>query len=167
MTPLVSFPTPKLPGDHLQCSSEGNGRKPYIGKLGIDIGRIKNTMPCSFLRSSRTFAIELARKTLGMIQRLRQYAGRSGLIVSIHRAKDAVASIIKRLAHRNANVQLYTLEVRIPHPGAGLEALTTMISWQMPCLRTAVIRCIGSYRQEVSRMPCCDWQMIAYVENGQ
>ena len=27
--------------------------------------------------------------------------------------KDAVASMIKRLAHRNANVQLYTLEVRI------------------------------------------------------
>ena len=27
-------------------------------------------------------------------------------------AKDAVASMIKRLAHRNANVQLYTLEVR-------------------------------------------------------
>jgi signal transducing adaptor molecule len=26
-------------------------------------------------------------------------------------AKDAVASLIKRLAHRNANVQLYTLEV--------------------------------------------------------
>jgi hypothetical protein len=29
-------------------------------------------------------------------------------------AKDAVAALIKRLAHRNANVQLYTLEVRIP-----------------------------------------------------
>lgn len=28
-------------------------------------------------------------------------------------AKDAVATMIKRLAHRNANVQLYTLEVRI------------------------------------------------------
>lgn len=26
-------------------------------------------------------------------------------------AKDAVATMIKRLAHRNANVQLYTLEV--------------------------------------------------------
>ena len=25
--------------------------------------------------------------------------------------KDAVAALIKRLAHRNANVQLYTLEV--------------------------------------------------------
>lgn len=30
------------------------------------------------------------------------------------RAKDAVASMIKRLAHRNANVQLYTLEVGCP-----------------------------------------------------
>ena len=28
-------------------------------------------------------------------------------------AKDAVATMIKRLAHRNANVQLYTLEVRL------------------------------------------------------
>lgn len=27
-------------------------------------------------------------------------------------AKEAVQSLIKRLAHRNANVQLYTLEVR-------------------------------------------------------
>ncbi len=36
-----------------------------------------------------------------------------GLIVrGEDRAKDAVASMIKRLAHRNANVQLYTLEVR-------------------------------------------------------
>lgn len=26
-------------------------------------------------------------------------------------AKDAVATMIRRLAHRNANVQLYTLEV--------------------------------------------------------
>jgi hypothetical protein len=29
-------------------------------------------------------------------------------------AKDAVATMIRRLAHRNANVQLYTLEVRDP-----------------------------------------------------
>lgn len=28
-----------------------------------------------------------------------------------HSAKEAVAAMIKRLAHRNANVQLYTLEV--------------------------------------------------------
>lgn len=34
-------------------------------------------------------------------------------------AKDAVASMIKRLAHRNANVQLYTLEVRYK-PGTRL-----------------------------------------------
>ncbi|KAI9871487.1 MAG: ESCRT-0 subunit protein hse1 [Pleopsidium flavum] len=33
-------------------------------------------------------------------------------------AKDVVASMIKRLAHRNANVQLYTLEVG--HMLAGL-----------------------------------------------
>jgi hypothetical protein len=28
-----------------------------------------------------------------------------------YRPKDVVAALIKRLAHRNANVQLYTLEV--------------------------------------------------------
>lgn len=31
----------------------------------------------------------------------------------VYRAKDAVAALIKRLAHRNANVQLYTLEVQL------------------------------------------------------
>jgi hypothetical protein len=36
----------------------------------------------------------------------------SKLLMEIHgRAKDVVAAMIKRLAHRNANVQLYTLEV--------------------------------------------------------
>ena len=29
----------------------------------------------------------------------------------INRANDVVAALIKRLAHRNVNVQLYTLEV--------------------------------------------------------
>ena len=33
-------------------------------------------------------------------------------LMSYDSGKDAVASMIKRLAHRNANVQLYTLEVR-------------------------------------------------------
>lgn len=30
----------------------------------------------------------------------------------LYSAKEAVAAMIKRMAHRNANVQLYTLEVR-------------------------------------------------------
>jgi len=30
--------------------------------------------------------------------------------------KESVQSLIKRLAHRNANVQLYTLEVNTPAP---------------------------------------------------
>lgn len=38
--------------------------------------------------------------------------------------KDAVASLIKRLAHRNANVQLYTLEVGAS-PHVQLEAALT------------------------------------------
>lgn len=33
------------------------------------------------------------------------------LIPIPYSAKEAVAAMIKRLAHRNANVQLYTLEV--------------------------------------------------------
>lgn len=33
------------------------------------------------------------------------------IISSSYSAKEAVAAMIKRLAHRNANVQLYTLEV--------------------------------------------------------
>ena len=42
--------------------------------------------------------------------------------------KDAVASLIKRLAHRNANVQLYTLEVgALPHIYLGI-ALTSSSS---------------------------------------
>ena len=54
--------------------------------------------------------IELARKTQGNL----------GVADTVHkvvcadfgyRPKDAVAAMIKRLAHRNANVQLYTLEV--------------------------------------------------------
>jgi signal transducing adaptor molecule len=32
-------------------------------------------------------------------------------LLIVERAKDVVAAMIKRLAHRNANVQLYTLEV--------------------------------------------------------
>jgi hypothetical protein len=37
-----------------------------------------------------------------------------GWMLIVTRAKEAVAAMIKRLAHRNANVQLYTLEVCIP-----------------------------------------------------
>lgn len=55
--------------------------------------------------------IEFRQRIQGM------YANRSQQPISrltlsiLNRAKDAVASTIKRLAHRNANVQLYTLEV--------------------------------------------------------
>ena len=64
----------------------------------------------------------------------------------IFRAKDAVAAMIKRLAHRNANVQLYTLEVRsfaldspVGCTGMVWKAVhyrLTIISLQMHCLRT-------------------------------
>lgn len=46
-----------------------------------------------------------------------RYAFLSDVLTLSFRAKDAVAALIKRLAHRNANVQLYTLEVGLPyHP---------------------------------------------------
>ena len=44
------------------------------------------------------------------------------MLITDCRGKDAVAAMIKRLAHRNANVQLYTLEVRSAHV-EGLEML--------------------------------------------
>lgn len=34
------------------------------------------------------------------------------ILIYVGRPKDVVVAMIKRLAHRNANVQLYTLEVR-------------------------------------------------------
>jgi hypothetical protein len=46
-------------------------------------------------------------------------------------AKDAVASMIKRLAHRNANVQLYTLEVG--NFSSTLTLLTLMASIACQC----------------------------------
>ncbi|KAL8701905.1 MAG: hypothetical protein Q9201_004662 [Fulgogasparrea decipioides] len=57
-------------------------------------------------------AIEFPLKSRGK-NRIRN-AGQSReviLNILLERAKDAVASMIKRLAHRNANVQLYTLEL--------------------------------------------------------
>ena len=53
----------------------------------------------------------LAQKSQGMLRlELMIVCGANG--TGLGRAKEAVASMIKRLAHRNANVQLYTLEVR-------------------------------------------------------
>lgn len=55
--------------------------------------------------------IELAQKTQGVWLPFLHASWVAALISLSFRAKDAVASMIKRLAHRNANVQLYTLEV--------------------------------------------------------
>lgn len=46
-------------------------------------------------------------------------------------AKDAVASMIKRLAHRNANVQLYTLEVQSTAADRDLHFIDDVFSWLM------------------------------------
>lgn len=70
------------------------------------------------------------------------------------RPRDAVASMIKRLAHRNANVQLYTMEVGNSLKGLGTEADTYRdCSWRMHSYRIVVQRCIGNWLLEVLRTP--------------
>ncbi len=51
----------------------------------------------------------------------------------LFRAKDAVASMIKRLAHRNANVQLYTLEVWVSCPWTKKATLTAAVKLANAC----------------------------------
>lgn len=63
----------------------------------------------SMLTTIRMFATGSVRRALGTF-----YGSSSlneDLLTPRYSAKDAVAAMIKRLAHRNANVQLYTLEV--------------------------------------------------------
>ena len=62
------------------------------------------------LRIIRTSVTKSAQKTRGSLQPFR-YIVDAWADLASYRAKDAVAAMIKRLAHRNANVQLYTLEV--------------------------------------------------------
>jgi hypothetical protein len=73
------------------------------------------------------------------------------------RAKDVVAAMIKRLAHRNANVQLYTLEVS---PGAfdlGDQNVTCAVSWQMPYLKIADFLCTENWLPGALRMLYYGW----------
>ena len=72
--------------------------------------------------------------------------------------------MIKRLAHRNANVQLYTLEVRLDSKGVGLRMLILRNSWQMRYHKIVEIRCIESLRQGALRMLCCDLQTTGCAE---
>jgi hypothetical protein len=67
--------------------------------------------------------------------------------------KDAVASLIKRLAHRNANVQLYTLEVGAS-PHLQLEAALTSYSSRTPSAKTANRRYSENSPRGPSPMPC-------------
>ena len=63
-------------------------------------------------------------------------------------AKDAVASMIKRLAHRNANVQLYTLEVwNLRKLNLDLN-LIVCYSLQMPSVKTVAQKCTVSWPRE-------------------
>ena len=59
----------------------------------------------------RMFAIRLLAMSLGSFPVPVQNVSPCTLTRICGRAKDVVAAMIKRLAHRNANVQLYTLEV--------------------------------------------------------
>ena len=80
-------------------------------------------------------------------------------------AKDAVATMIKRLAHRNANVQLYTLEVS-PSPTIiqprHADSLT-LSSLQMPSHKTVDLQCIESWLRDHLQRRYCAWQMTGYV----
>ncbi len=70
-------------------------------------------------------------------------------------AKDVVASMIKRLAHRNANVQLYTLEVR-DFLLFVLCFLLMAFSSPMRSARIVVLRCTESLLRELSQMHSYD-----------
>jgi hypothetical protein len=75
-------------------------------------------------------------------------------------AKEAVASMIKRLAHRNANVQLYTLEVEFTlHSTLSSSANIYFVSSPMPSAKTVAQRCTGSWLLGHSQTPFFDWQM--------
>jgi hypothetical protein len=67
-------------------------------------------------------------------------------------AKDAVASMIKRLAHRNANVQLYTLEVRDSPASKSILLANGSPSLPMLSVKTVALRCTESLRRGPSQM---------------
>jgi hypothetical protein len=71
-------------------------------------------------------------------------------------AKDAVASMIKRLAHRNANVQLYTLEARGTPRILGRGPANISCSWQMRSAKIVDQRCTESLPRDPSRTPFYD-----------
>lgn len=69
--------------------------------------------------------------------------------------------MIKRLAHRNANVQLYTLEVIQELIGTG-DDLTLTVSSRTPCLRIVALLCTENWLLEASQMPSCDSLVTGY-----
>lgn len=103
------------------------------------------------------FVIRLRLKTPGRLV-LVDYRGRGSLLIWIYcSAKDAVAALIKRLAHRNANVQLYTLEVRTGDGGSLVVA--DFASSPMLWRRTAAPRYIVNWRRGALRMRFYDSRM--------
>lgn len=96
-------------------NSKSDGWTAHIRELGVDIGTLCSLRPLLYLADIKFLGRLRSgdgwrhRVTLNIIA---QIVDRHPLIPHHDSAKDAVASMIRRLAHRNANVQLYTLEVR-------------------------------------------------------
>lgn len=67
--------------------------------------------------------------------------------------KDVVASLIKRLAHRNANVQLYTLEVGSLLRMIYGDGKLTRLSLRTHSLKTAKRRSTANSPRAHSRTP--------------
>ena len=104
------------------------------------------------LTGIRTFATKLRATSLGSSTAPVQTLGSKFLTIVYGRAKDVVAAMIKRLAHRNANVQLYTLEVDQGDSECEGPNLTCAFSSRTPCLKTAELLCIENWHPEASQM---------------
>ena len=131
---------------------------------------------CTYLMSSsnRMCATKLRRRSQGESEILLSLGFGPNLYESVlicvpeYSAKDAVAALIKRLAHRNANVQLYTLEVRtlvqntwnIPRTNSHISH-----SWAMLWHRTAARRYTANWLREASRIPYSALLVTEYVSS--
>ena len=80
--------------------------------MSILVPKLSLTDDVVCLDRYRMFVIRLLRKNQGrLLLTMLLFLKDCILTVLRYSAKDVVAALIKRLAHRNANVQLYTLEV--------------------------------------------------------
>lgn len=131
--------------------SQGDGWESYFGKLGVYSGMGTNILGGekgggelwgldTDVVGDRMSVIKLLQRSRGML--LYMFITVIMGCWRLFSAKDAVAALIKRLAHRNANVQLYTLEVCQWSQGTRISA--NGFSLPMRWRRTVVRRFIGS-----------------------